>query len=138
MDMTLDEISKLLGEITQGEWGIDPYGPRYSISSKDKPFRHITMVSCYAKMADDEKENKANARLISAAPTIIRELVEQNKAILARNEELQRRAIRLESGILSALEYWNRCEELGAMSDALHEIENRLNAALDAKEQDDD
>ena len=52
--------------------------------------------------------------------------------LLARNEELQRRVERLENGILSALDYWNRCEELGAMSDALYEIENRLNAALDA------
>ena len=58
--------------------------------------------------------------------------------IIARNEELQWRAIRLESGILHALDYWNRCEELGAMSDALHEIEKRLYDALDAKEQDDD
>lgn len=63
---------------------------------------------------------------------------EDIRYLLARNEELQRRVASLENGILSALEYWNRCEELGAMSDALYEIENRLNAALDAKEQDDD
>ena len=58
--------------------------------------------------------------------------LDEIRYLLARNEELQRRVERLENGILSALEYWNRCEELGAMSDALYEIENRLNAALDA------
>ena len=50
---------------------------------------------------------------------------EERDAAVARVETL-------ENGILSAMDYWNRCEEPGAMSDALYEIENRLNAALAA------
>ena len=86
MSLNLDEIEKALGEITQGEWGIDPYGPRYSISSKTRPFRHITMVSCYAKMVDDEKENEANVHLIAHAPEWLRLLVERVRALESDKE----------------------------------------------------
>ena len=83
MDVNLDEISKLLGEITQGEWWVDPDGPEYSVNYKGPldTFRHVAMVSCYIHRQGDKEENEANARLIAAAPTIIRELVERVRVL---------------------------------------------------------
>ena len=78
------------------------------------------MLQC-GGVSPDDAENAA-----------VLELLERVEELENRNEELQRRVERLEIGIQSAIEYWNRSETDGAMVDALFTIEERLEKALDA------
>ena len=102
MTINLDEITKALGEITQGGF-VDPY------------------------------LNDENAHLIAHAPEWLRLLVEQNKEILARNEELQRRVEKLEK----ALQFYARLDE-DMSYDEIEEDHGRRAVEALAKEQDDD
>ena len=79
-----------------------------------------------AMLADRDALVRETKNAISDRDAIAREC----KSVAAERDAAVARAETLENGILSAMDYWNRCEEPGAMSDALYEIENRLNAAI--------
>ena len=72
--MKLEEIDKLLGEITQGDWGMDDEDGYAQWSIWVGP-----RIIC--KMNGDDAETEANARLIAAAPTIIKKLVERVRVL---------------------------------------------------------
>jgi len=91
MTIKLDEITRALGEITQGEWFVDPEGPEYSVNYKGplNTFRHVAMVSCYIQRHGDKEENEANAHLIANAPEWLRLLVERVRTLESAMKELQ-------------------------------------------------
>ena len=84
MTINLDEISKLLGEITQGDWSFTLWGDCISIDSGDKRLGHVAINDGKGgnyKNHVSGGEGVANASLIAAAPTIIKELVERVRVL---------------------------------------------------------
>lgn len=60
---------------TPGPWDVNWIGPRYSVNqSVDYGNKHIAMVSCFESRAEEDAENRANARLIAAAPDLLEAL----------------------------------------------------------------
>lgn len=85
--MKLEEIEKLLGEITQEQWERDgrfvyalaeePSLNRFFPSMSNK--FQASVQPCGIHISTEELE--ANARLIAAAPTVIRQLLDDNKRL---------------------------------------------------------
>lgn len=107
MTINLDEIEKALGEATPGPWECDERVGCISVHPKQDAncICDVTdQVAYWNGFMEDgcwnvKQSDSKNAHLIANAPEWLRKLVEQNRAILARNEELQRRVDRLEMAL---------------------------------------